>query len=59
MDDMDGPTVAQTLYRRLFHNDAEFLDPDIVPYAIDEAVRELRTRGVSPNRWATYIHVGM
>ena len=64
MDDMDGPAVAKKVYTRLFPSgegggDEGDLDPAVVPYAIDEAVRESRANGVSPSRWATYIHVGM
>ena len=64
MDDMDGPAVAKKVYTRLFPSeegggDEGDLDPAVVPYASDEAVRELRANGVSPSRWATYIHVGM
>ena len=61
---MDGPAVAKKVYTRLFPSgegggDEGDLDPAVVSYAIDEAVRELRANGVSPSRWATYIHVGM
>lgn len=69
---MDGPAVAKKVYTRLFsgvggdngevgggEEDEGDLDPTVIPYAIDEAVRELRANGVSPIRWATYIHVGM
>lgn len=66
MDDVDGSDVTTTLYRRLFSvredesdpGDA-VLDPDVVPFALDEAVRALRAKGVSPSRWATYIHIGV
>jgi CHAT domain-containing protein len=57
--DVDGPVVAETVYRKLFEGEGETLDFDIVPYALDEAVRKLRNQGLEPSRWAPYIHIGM
>ena len=59
MSDTDGPSVASHLYKQLFSEDREYLDPDVVPYALDEAVQRLRERDVSSTRWATFIHLGM
>lgn len=59
MDDADGPEVARIVYKRLFEGNNEFLDPDVVPYALDEAVQALRRKGVPAARWATYVHVGI
>jgi CHAT domain-containing protein len=59
MGDVDGPIVAQTVYEELFAGDASMLDFDIVPYALDAAVRTLRSQGLEPSRWAPYIHLGM
>jgi hypothetical protein len=56
MSDEDGPDVAALFYKALF--EAEILDADAIAYAIDEAVRELRYRGVPAIRWATFIHLG-
>jgi CHAT domain-containing protein len=56
MGDADGPAVATHVYRELFRG--EQLDPQVVPYALDEAVQALRQAGVSAHRWATFIHVG-
>lgn len=56
MNDEDGPMVAKTVYRALVME--EFLDPDVIPYALDMAVRELRDGGAQPHRWAPYIHMG-
>ncbi|KAI0341882.1 hypothetical protein BDW22DRAFT_1331414 [Trametopsis cervina] len=58
MSDCDGPRVASHLYGQLFASQ-EYLDPDVVPYALDEAVQAMRTEGVSSSRWATFIHLGM
>lgn len=49
MGDMDGPVVAQHLYQELFADDAEYLDPDTIPYALEAAVRELRRKGLHPS----------
>lgn len=59
MDDVAGPTVAGTVYEELYHDGAEVLDPDTVPYALDLAIRKLRTKGVAASRWAPYIHLGV
>jgi CHAT domain-containing protein len=58
MGDVDGPIVAETVYRELFA-DGDKVDFDVVPYALDAAVRKLREKGLEPNRWATYIHIGL
>lgn len=56
MNDADGPAVAQTVYTELMKNN--MWDPDAVPYALDLAVCELRKRGLAPERWAPYVHMG-
>ncbi len=57
MGDQDGPEVAAGIYKELFKG--ETMDPDDVPYALDEAVQKLRARKVHSSRWATYIHMGV
>ena len=62
MSDRDGPKVATTVYKRLFDTagpDTEYLDADVVPYALDEAVRALRDGGAKPADWATFVHFGL
>jgi hypothetical protein len=59
MEDVDGPVIAASVYRDLFAEDVEFLDPDEVPYALDAAVQKLRRDHPQPSRWAPYIHIGM
>lgn len=59
MYDVDGPSVAKRVYEEMFRGDAEFLEPDIIPYALDAAVTELREHKVHPRRWAPYIHLGI
>jgi hypothetical protein len=56
MNDVDGPLVADLFYKRLFAEDVITLDA--IPYALDYAVTELRNKGVSAERWATFIHMG-
>jgi hypothetical protein len=56
MNDSDGPFVAKRLYDKLFEGGV--IDFDSVPYALDDAVTALRMRGVQPERWATFIHMG-
>ena len=59
MGDIDGPLVAKTFYEQLLAGDSEFLDPDVVPHALDVAVRQLRASGLHASRWATYVHLGL
>jgi hypothetical protein len=61
MRDLEGPIVAESIYSALFPagDDAEFLDPDAVPYALDDAIRKLRDSGLDPSFWATYVHIGI
>jgi hypothetical protein len=56
MNDADGPQVAELFYKRLFANDIITLDA--IPYALDHAIGELRKSGITPERWATFIHMG-
>jgi hypothetical protein len=56
MNDIDGPFVAERIYKRVFHNGV--LNLDLVPYALDAAIGELRQRGVDASRWATFVHIG-
>jgi hypothetical protein len=57
MDDMDGPFMAKRIYARIFKNG--ILNLDEVPFAVDDAVRQLRESGVAASRWATYVHFGV
>jgi hypothetical protein len=59
MNDLDGPLIAETVYKELFAGNSELLNPDDVPYALDAAVQELRRIQPDPTRWAPYIHLGM
>jgi hypothetical protein len=58
MRDEDGPVVAKAFYEKLFEGDT--ITADAIPRALDHAVRKLRhsEKGVSIERWATFIHVG-
>jgi hypothetical protein len=61
MRDLEGPQVAESIYSALFNDgsDSDFLDPEDVPYALDDAVGKMRTSGVDPSFWATYVHIGI
>jgi hypothetical protein len=54
--DTDGPNVAKWFYEELLSK--EVVDADSVAYALDSAVSKLRDSGVSPDRWAPFIHMG-
>jgi hypothetical protein len=57
MSDEDGPYIAKLFYEKLFA--MQTVDADTIPRALDDAVQELRRRGASPERWATFIHMGV
>jgi CHAT domain-containing protein len=59
MGDIDGPIVAKTVYQELFAGEGGTLNFDVIPYALDSAVRRLRAQGLEPSRWAPYIHIGL
>jgi hypothetical protein len=56
MRDEDGPFIAKHFYKKLFKGDT--IDVTTVPYALDAAITALRESGASPERWATFIHMG-
>jgi CHAT domain-containing protein len=58
MGDVDGPEIAKTVYEEIFKGDSEYLDPEVIPYALDAAVQKLREKDPNPSRWAPYIHIG-
>jgi hypothetical protein len=56
MGDPDGALVARKVYESLFaRSELELGD---VPYALDDAVQEMRRMGLPAARWATFIHMG-
>jgi hypothetical protein len=57
MNDLDGPFIAERVYRDIFYQGK--LNLGAVPHALDRAVNELREAGVHPSRWATYVHIGV
>jgi hypothetical protein len=56
ISDIDGPNVAKWFYEELLSK--EVVDVSSVAYALDSAVGKLRDSGVSPDRWAPFIHMG-
>jgi hypothetical protein len=56
MSDADGPLVAEWVYGTLFKKNV--FDLEDIPYALDDAVQELRKRGAPTHRWATFMHIG-
>ena len=54
--DEDGPVVAGHFYTEFFKKKS--LDSSQAAYALHEALKQLRAQGVSPVRWATFIHIG-
>lgn len=59
MNDIDGPAIAKRVYQELFEGDAEYLDLDSIPYALDAATAVLRKKGLHMSRWAPYVHFGI
>jgi hypothetical protein len=56
MTDADGPIVADSVYGALFKE--EVFDLNIVPYALDDAVRHLREQKINAERWSVFVHMG-
>jgi hypothetical protein len=59
MEDVDGPTIAKSLYEDVVKDDSEYINPDDIAYALDAAVRRLQHEVRNPMRWAPYIHLGI
>jgi hypothetical protein len=59
MEDVDGPMIAESVYKDIFNSDADCVHPDDVAYALDAAVQHLRRLHPDPSRWAPYIHLGI
>jgi hypothetical protein len=56
MSDEDGPLIADYVYDALFKE--VIFDLNVVPYALDDAVRHLREQKVKPERWSVFVHMG-
>jgi hypothetical protein len=59
MEDVDGPMIAESVYKDIFGSDGDYISPDDVAYALDTAVQRLRRLHPDPSRWAPYVHLGM
>jgi hypothetical protein len=42
MADVDGPMMAESVYKVIFDSDGDYVNPDDVAYALDMAVQHLR-----------------
>jgi hypothetical protein len=56
MSDKDGPLIADYVYDALFEE--AIFDSNLVPYALDDAVRNLREQNVDAERWSVFVHMG-
>jgi hypothetical protein len=59
MADVDGPMIAELVYKDIFDSEGDHINPDDVAYALDAAVQHLRYLHPDPSRWAPYIHLGI
>jgi hypothetical protein len=59
MEDVDGPMIAESVYKDIFGGDGDYVNPNDVAYALDAAVQHLRRLHPDPSRWAPYIHLGI
>jgi hypothetical protein len=48
--------IARWFYEDLLSK--KVIDSDSVAYALDIAVSKLRDSGVTPERWAPFVHIG-
>ncbi|KAF8173507.1 CHAT domain-containing protein [Mycena galopus ATCC 62051] len=58
MQDEDGPTVAEIVYSHLFRDDQQPQASDAAE-ALSLAVKELRRKKISYERWIPFIHIGV
>jgi hypothetical protein len=56
MSDVDGPMIADSFYEAVLKE--EMFDLNVVPYALDDAVKSLRDRKVEARRWSVFVHMG-
>jgi hypothetical protein len=56
MTDADGPLIADHVYEVLFKEN--MFDLNLVPYALDDAVRRLREGKIDADRWSVFVHMG-
>ncbi|KAJ6581986.1 CHAT domain-containing protein, partial [Mycena capillaripes] len=60
MQDEDGPLVAETVYSHLFQNGQQpHVHVGNAAKALQLAVKELKNRNVSYERWIPFIHMGI
>ena len=58
MSDSDGPRVAETVYKKVLGG-KELPDATLAAEGLHLAVKDLRSRGASFEKWIPFIHVGI
>lgn len=59
LDDIDEPAIVSQAYCELSVGSKVNFDPDVLPYAPNAAVQDLRMSRLHPSRWATCVHIGI
>ncbi|THU91194.1 hypothetical protein K435DRAFT_759496 [Dendrothele bispora CBS 962.96] len=59
MSDRDGPSLSQDFYGHLIRKGVQNLQVKDSALALHLAVNAMREKGIPPERWATFIHVGI
>lgn len=64
MNDSLGTDIAKTFYEHLYSDIHKPLDPNLIAYALDEALQKIRVKANTdgtyplPSTWAPFIHIG-
>ena len=59
MEDSIGQQLAEVLYGHLLQCPGDYLDPDIIAFALDEATQKLCESHVPASKWAPFVHIGL
>jgi hypothetical protein len=57
--DDDAAAVIEQVYKDIGLMDSSEIDPNIVPYALNKAIRGLRKSGAPFTRFIPFIHIGL
>jgi len=57
MPDTFGPVVAQAIYQKLL--EAKKITPDIIPRALEGAIKRFKNQNEPSYKWAPFIHIGI
>ena len=61
MEDSIGQQLAEVLYGHLLQCSGDYLNPDIIAFALDEATQKLSDSEptIPASSWAPFVHIGL